>query len=599
MFARVSGQSVGRDLVLVRQPKIRVSIAMALARGLARVVSRAVVSVARHPVVTLAVLTLGWLWAGLGPSATAAVVAVVALALTGWRIGHRSSFCRFVMAPARTGWRRWWVYARHWQPAMTLSGLSAMYRGTEHLPVLRTVRCQAFVDRVTVRMLTGQAVADFEKAAEALAHVFGARACRVRHHKPATVILELARGDPLAELVPAQPPQQVCDLAAVPVGRSEDGHTWALRLLGSHVLVAGATGSGKGSVFWSLLRGLAPGVRDGLVQCWALDPKGGMELGPGAPLFSRFAFADLASMADLLEDAVALMDERAIKLMGQTRLHEPSTAQPLVVVLVDELASLTAYVTDRDLRRRIGQALSLLLSKGRAVGVLVVAAVQDPARTCSPSVTCSRSALAFGWWRRRPWTWFSATGHANAARSATRSHPQPRASGSCSSTGTANPSAYGPRGSTTRTSAPSPHSTPRPRACTPSRGCGRMNAWVQLLLDPDAPIPHHDLVPALTRRVSRGWRHRAACRGHDPELWFPLSARTDEAATAKAICARCPVRSSCLALALAGDEVGIWAGTTDPDRATALDRLRAGAAIDTVLDDLLDATADASGGEAA
>jgi DNA segregation ATPase FtsK/SpoIIIE, S-DNA-T family len=47
------------------------------------------------------------------------------------------------------------------------------------------------------------------------------------------------------------------------------------------------------------------------------------------------------------------------------------------VVVVDELASLTAYA-ERDDRRRINAALPLLISKGRAVGVVVVAALQDP-----------------------------------------------------------------------------------------------------------------------------------------------------------------------------------------------------------------------------
>jgi S-DNA-T family DNA segregation ATPase FtsK/SpoIIIE len=47
-------------------------------------------------------------------------------------------------------------------------------------------------------------------------------------------------------------------------------------------------------------------------------------------------------------------------------------------VVVDEIASLTAYVVDRDAKRRIAAALSLLLSQGRAVGVSVIGAVQDP-----------------------------------------------------------------------------------------------------------------------------------------------------------------------------------------------------------------------------
>ena len=54
------------------------------------------------------------------------------------------------------------------------------------------------------------------------------------------------------------------------------------------------------------------------------------------------------------------------------------------MVVVDELASLTAYVTDRDAKTRINAALSLLLSQGRAVGVVVVAALQDPRKDVLP-----------------------------------------------------------------------------------------------------------------------------------------------------------------------------------------------------------------------
>jgi DNA segregation ATPase FtsK/SpoIIIE, S-DNA-T family len=69
--------------------------------------------------------------------------------------------------------------------------------------------------------------------------------------------------------------------------------------------------------------------------------------------------------------------------MGHTRLHQPSADEPLIAVVVDELASLTAYA-ERDDKRRISAALSLLLSQGRAVGVVVIAALQDPRKEVLP-----------------------------------------------------------------------------------------------------------------------------------------------------------------------------------------------------------------------
>jgi DNA segregation ATPase FtsK/SpoIIIE, S-DNA-T family len=241
------------------------------------------------------------------------------------------------------------------------------------------------VDRVTVRTVAGQQPADWSRRLDALAHGFGARSCQVREvpRRPGYVELVVGRVDPLAAIVPALPLPDALDLDAVPVGRREDGDAWTVRLRGSHTLIAGATGAGKGSVLWSLIRALGPGVRDGLVRLWVLDPKGGMELAAGKALFARFCHDTATEMASVLEDTVTVMQARAARLRGVTRLHQPSTDEPLIVVVVDELASLTAYA-ERDDKRRIAAALSLLLSQGRAVGVVVVAALQDPRKEVLP-----------------------------------------------------------------------------------------------------------------------------------------------------------------------------------------------------------------------
>ncbi|MFU8855296.1 cell division protein FtsK, partial [Micromonospora sp. SL1-18] len=75
---------------------------------------------------------------------------------------------------------------------------------------------------------------------------------------------------------------------------------------------------------------------------------------------------------------------RASNLYGRTRQHTPTPDEPLIVLVIDELANLTAYLTDRQLKDRIKAALSILLSQGRAVGVHVVAAIQDPRKEVLP-----------------------------------------------------------------------------------------------------------------------------------------------------------------------------------------------------------------------
>ena len=51
---------------------------------------------------------------------------------------------------------------------------------------------------------------------------------------------------------------------------------------------------------------------------------------------------------------------------------------PFVLVLVDEVAFLTAYQPDKQIGQRISAALATLATQGRSVGVGVMAALQDP-----------------------------------------------------------------------------------------------------------------------------------------------------------------------------------------------------------------------------
>jgi S-DNA-T family DNA segregation ATPase FtsK/SpoIIIE len=186
------------------------------------------------------------------------------------------------------------------------------------------------------------------------------------------------RRDLLTEVVAPFPVPVVPDLTALPVGLREDGRVYALRLLATHVLVAGATRSGKGSVIWSVVAALAGGIHSRLVQVWGIDPKGGMELAIGRDLFARLEAADYPAMADMLEHLVTVMRGRQAQLSGLVRVHTPTPAQPLYLLVVDELSALTAYLPDTELRNRILQALGLILSQGAGLGVLVLAATQDP-----------------------------------------------------------------------------------------------------------------------------------------------------------------------------------------------------------------------------
>lgn len=74
------------------------------------------------------------------------------------------------------------------------------------------------------------------------------------------------------------------------------------------------------------------------------------------------------------------------------------------------------------------------------------------------------------------------------------------------------------------------------------------------------------------------WRGRAACRGVELSLFFgahreSVAARMRRVASAKRICAVCPVRRPCLEFAQAHrEEFGIWGGLTETERRQARGR---------------------------
>src|SRR5690606_4313539 len=274
-------------------------------------------------------------------------------------------------------WRLVWVYRRHWQPVMVVSGLGRHLRGRDYVPRLGKVTCTSWADLVTVRMLKGQAVKDWADRTDHLAQGFGAKSCRVALSQAGRLTLTFPRNDPLASPLPALALPEEPTVGPVEIGRREDGRPWRLKVHGTHVLVAGATGAGKGSIIWSVIRALLPAARAGLVELWALDPKL-MELSYGRALFgSRYA-ASPEECADLLDEAVSVMQKRAARFAGLQRSHIPTVEDPFVLVVVDEVAFLTAYQSDRGLRHRISAALATLTTQGRAVGVGVLAALQDP-----------------------------------------------------------------------------------------------------------------------------------------------------------------------------------------------------------------------------
>lgn len=173
------------------------------------------------------------------------------------------------------------------------------------------------------------------------------------------------------------PKQFPTDLERVQIARDATGQPMHLGVLYNHTFVFGATGSGKGSVLWSIIAALAPGIPDGLVQLWGMDPKGGMEFTYGEHLFHRMGDGTPSELRDMLRDLVGQMRERADRLKRErVRKFVPSPGDPMVVLLIDEYLSLIMLQANAKDKTEVSNLLLELLSKGRAIGFVVIGAAQ-------------------------------------------------------------------------------------------------------------------------------------------------------------------------------------------------------------------------------
>lgn len=149
---------------------------------------------ATWPIRTLSgvtLLTTAGLYVAGGWQAAAAASATIAAGLVGWRHGHRESFDRLIGARARAALRRWMIYNRHWSTAMDRVGLGCrdnVASDRRRRPQILRTTAGPHGDMVLVELLPRQSVDSVTPYAEDLARIFGQSWCRVREHRPATVL---------------------------------------------------------------------------------------------------------------------------------------------------------------------------------------------------------------------------------------------------------------------------------------------------------------------------------------------------------------------------------------------------------------------------
>jgi S-DNA-T family DNA segregation ATPase FtsK/SpoIIIE len=240
----------------------------------------------------------------------------------------------------------------------------------------------------TVAAVPGAGLADYQRAAAALADAWGCVSVRAAQVAPGLVELRGQYRDPL--LAPARaelsgrPP---ASLTSWWLGWGEDGCPVAVRLAEvSGTVVAGLAGFGKTMLVAHLLGQLAPSPA---VQFVLVDGKGGPDYHHLTPRAWLSAGDDLEQVREVLRQVHRLMADRQAaiaQVLGVTDAWHvgPSPSWPLVVVVVDEAHSFfherkgtAAEVKAHNaLVAELSRLVEELVRKGRNVAVQVLLLTQ-------------------------------------------------------------------------------------------------------------------------------------------------------------------------------------------------------------------------------
>ena len=235
----------------------------------------------------------------------------------------------------------------------------------------------AAVDRYALRLTPGTRVKQVTALADDIAVAIAAPGVRILPI-PGTrfVGIEVPASErKVIRLEDVQPEQD--HPLRFPVGVAVDGKGVSARVDKlPHLLVAGATGSGKSVFVTAMLAHLANHAEPADLQLILIDPKR-VELAPFAhvPHLAMPPATDVSSAIEALDWAVAAMDERWVTLQqaGKRQVSELDDPPPYLLVVVDELADLMMTAG-----KRAEASIVRLLQLGRAAGVHLVLATQRP-----------------------------------------------------------------------------------------------------------------------------------------------------------------------------------------------------------------------------
>ncbi|WP_344025591.1 FtsK/SpoIIIE domain-containing protein [Pseudonocardia kongjuensis] len=176
------------------------------------------------------------------------------------------------------------------------------------------------------------------------------------------------------------------------LGTAEDGRPIRVPLIYRNMLVAGEPGAGKSVGLNNIVAHAALSVD---CRLWLFDGKI-VELGLWRSCAERFVANDLSDAISALLDLQSEMDSRYAVLDDQRRRKvAPTDGVAPIVVVLDELAYFSATVGTKREQEAFSVLVRDLVARGRAAGVIVIAATQRPSADIIP--TSLRDLFGYKW----------------------------------------------------------------------------------------------------------------------------------------------------------------------------------------------------------
>jgi S-DNA-T family DNA segregation ATPase FtsK/SpoIIIE len=180
--------------------------------------------------------------------------------------------------------------------------------------------------------------------------------------------------------------------APVHLGIDEYGRPVRVELAERNLCVAGEPGAGK-SVALNLIVAHAAWSLD--CRLFLIDGKQ-VELGLWQGCAEQFIGPNITDAIGLLKDLQSTMDRRYDALMAAgLRKINPGMGLPVIVVVFDELAFFSATVGDAKQQKEFVGLVRDLVARGRAAGIIVIAATQRPSSDIVP--TSLRDLFGYRW----------------------------------------------------------------------------------------------------------------------------------------------------------------------------------------------------------